>query len=646
MSNQVTIACFQLLGYYSIVVPTGYSTTINYDLTGGGGGAGYSFYGANGEQGGNGDRIIGTFTANPGDEIDVYIGGGGGTGTYGVGGVLLSGGLGGSACIIGSGVNNGTTVWYPVSLSYAWSGFMNTYAVWVNSNEVDPVGSWVSSTRTFYVASAGQYYTQCQADNHLNFYIDGRLISQSNDFQNTTYVPTYLNVGYHTLQFDALNDGGPAGFAVTIASGDYSDNGGNVVWDTRTGIPLGTNPKYAFYGGNGGFTIGDGSYTYNSPGGGGGASAIFLNGVPIVVAGGGGGGGAQGGHGDAGGAGGGGGGAYSTNPAGYPGYGVGQNGINDEDDYLYGSGGAGTPGGGGGWIGGATTPTVNYDDAPSNGAYGGTSLVPPGSSNGNAISYYGSGGTNSSNGVSGYGLLTFTQLGTGKVKVNGQWKQIDDTFVKVGGQWKRVDQAWTKVDGEWKIISGGVPVTSSFIVGNSAGQSIVSAYIPGVGEGGGGPAAQTGGNVNGYSTENIAIVSTHYQDSYGTDFTANKCLAFVNPNTTLTANDLAGMGYDPSDVRRAENIILTGFSAGVDSYLELGYAFYGPGADPSNWYGKTSVYAYSDPQGDRHFHNDGALSAQIASTIGTNQLLFIYLYDGSGSNGINISIQIDDYGAF
>lgn len=652
MGNQTTIECTQLYGYYSIVVPTGYSTTVDIDVTGGGGGSGTVYYGYNGSQGGDGDRIIGSITANPGDIIEVYVGGGGGCGQEtNIGGVLLNGGLGGGGAVIGNNLQ-GTTIWYPVTLSYAWSDFMNTYAVWVNSNEVDPVGSWVSSTRILYVSSAGQYYVQGSADNHMNFYVDNQLILQTNDYGSTTYVPCYLTQGYHTLRFDALNDGGPAGFALTIGIGNYTDNGASAIFDTRSFISLGANPQYDFRGGTGGYTIGDGTYVYNSPGGGGAGTAVFLNGVPVIVAGGGGGGGAQGGHGDAGGAGFKGGESNISNPSGYPGYGIGQNGINDEDDFQYGSGGAGTPGGGGGWIGGATTPTVNYDDAPSNGAYGGSSLFPATTTNNNTCGNgYGSGGIAGASGQNGYAAITFTQLGTGKVKVNGEWKQIDDTYVKVGGEWKTVTQAWTKVAGQWKIISGGIPVTSSFNSGNSAGIGIASAYIPGWPSGGGGPASQNVygviNNIFGQSiaTNGIAPVSNHYGNGYGDNsFTASRGLAFVHPNTTISASEIESWGFDVTDVRRAQNIVLTTYHCAVDSYSEVGFALVAQGNNIGQWTNKTILHSFSDPQADRHYHDDGPLTTSAGTPMGTNQLMFIYIYDSSGEDNTSITVQFDDYG--
>lgn len=334
-------------------------------MAGGGGGGGGGYYGDAGGAGSDATRLIGNITVNPGDVLTVYVGGGGGNGTLGgaYNGGNGQGGAGGFGAQIGSGGGVSSGQWYAVSLSYAWSNFMNTYAVWTSPDEVSPVGSWVTSTRTVYFPSSQTYYFEFQADNHLQLFIDGIELGQSDNFQGSSYASYQVSAGYHTLTFTALNDGGPAGFAVVISTGDYEVNGGSIFWDTRLFLNPDNSYRYDFSGGNGGSTVGDGSdIYYPGAGGGGGGTALLLNGNLIAVAGGGGGGGGEGSHGAGGGNG------YGPGAVNPDGTGHGQNGQTGNDQ-------AGTPGGGGGSQGGAAGAFIYYDDAPSAGAYAGQSAV-------------------------------------------------------------------------------------------------------------------------------------------------------------------------------------------------------------------------------------------------------------------------------
>ena len=130
----------------------------------------------------------------------------------------------------------GTTQWWGVSLPASWSGFMNNYAVWVNPDGVNPTGVWVQSTRYVSVGTTGVYYVQGQADNGMSFYVDGVDIIDTSSFLSSTYNTVNLTAGVHLLTFSTYNAGGPAGFAITIAAGNYSDNGGTIIWDTRSNV--------------------------------------------------------------------------------------------------------------------------------------------------------------------------------------------------------------------------------------------------------------------------------------------------------------------------------------------------------------------------------------------------------------------------
>ena len=484
-TRQVVKSLYWSPGYYTLTVPKGYSPNIEIVLAGAGGGQGGQYYYGGGGAGGYGDVLKGTIPVKPGDTLQVYLGQGGQRGVYNFGG-----GLGGAGAKIGDPVyGSGTGQVWPVTLSWAWSQFMNDYAVWVNPDGVNPINSTSTVTRTFYVPETGTYRIRAECDNWMNLYVDGSNIINTSDFQSVygSYADMSLTQGNHNITMAVSNWGGPAGFAVEITrasdpppppydGGSWWQYGGIFEVDPDTGLPVpqkkadtavGTviwhtrlQPQppantYWLKGGLGGNTYPDGNYIYPGAAGGGAGSAVFLNGTLVVIAGGGGGGGAEGGHGAAGGAGGNAGGPGSgSNPDAYA-YGAGQDGASGFDI-------GGQPGGGGGFVGGAAGAFIYYDDAPSAGAFGGSNYVNPLYSF-TSIGIHGGGPGNGSNG---YSTISFSEMGSGKVKVGGSWKQITNNYVKVGNQWKEITNAWTKADGVWKLVSGGAPIPESFTSGN------------------------------------------------------------------------------------------------------------------------------------------------------------------------------------
>lgn len=124
---------------------------------------------------------------------------------------------------------------YPVSHG-AWSSFMNTYAVWVNpaTNVATDVTHIIYRKLT--IPADGTYTFSCQADNALDWYVNGTFIASAQGFTNTIVRRNiYLKAGLHTLQFNARNvsngygwSQNPGGWACTI-----SDAKG-ILWDTRT----------------------------------------------------------------------------------------------------------------------------------------------------------------------------------------------------------------------------------------------------------------------------------------------------------------------------------------------------------------------------------------------------------------------------
>ena len=358
MSLQIPLNLSQTNGHYTFTVPAhGYQSTVDIDIAGAGGGAGGSWYYGAGGHGGNGARIQGSLTVSPGDVIDVYLGAGGKRGGS-VGSNYNAGGAGGYGAQIGNMNTGGQTRVWPVTLSYAWSQFMNDNAVWVNSDGVSPVNSKVTVIRYITITQAGWYNFIAAADNDMIVYLNGTQLYEVAGFtgqHGNASSNQYLPAGTHTLRMEVTNWGGPAGFAIEV----WHPNA-YVVWTTRSVLDPSAF-SYDFYGGDGGSTQGDGGYVYPAAGGGGGASAVFVNGNLVLVAGGGGGGGAEGGHG----AGGGPGYDAGSNGGGSP---LGNRGETGSPGYDIG----GTPGGGGGYNGGSQGTFVYYDDAPSNGAKGGT----------------------------------------------------------------------------------------------------------------------------------------------------------------------------------------------------------------------------------------------------------------------------------
>jgi hypothetical protein len=139
-----------------------------------------------------------------------------------------------------------------VTLGYAWSSFMNTYAVW-------PAGAGDSVTiRRSIVLQAGYYYVTGTVDNYGSVNINGQYNINLYNFDanisrtviaNNTRV--YHGGGPMSITISATNTGGPRGVAVTISeelvtqipftrqSGtigvpEVSISVGSLVWSTRS----------------------------------------------------------------------------------------------------------------------------------------------------------------------------------------------------------------------------------------------------------------------------------------------------------------------------------------------------------------------------------------------------------------------------
>jgi hypothetical protein len=255
----------------------------NY-LTGGGGGAG-GYTGSGGA--GAGSRDSPTFGVGStggggagGNNNDIRGFGGGGTGLKGISNNGSGNGGGGSSYnsvtdFISSNINSQVD-FYPVTLSYAWGNFLNTYGVWYDNGTYN---------RGWYAPYTGTYTMEYTADNYIEVRVDGRLVGVESNFGGSTVSTFTASQGIVILSFAVANYGGPAGFAVTIR-----DRNNTLLWDTRTyasknsinqairSVAAGTNgtqPNGGFPGGGGAGYDTDGSGSTGAGFGGAGAVRII-----------------------------------------------------------------------------------------------------------------------------------------------------------------------------------------------------------------------------------------------------------------------------------------------------------------------------------------------------------------------------------
>lgn len=456
--------------------------------------AAFMWGGAGGGGGGDGIRSGGDGTGGGyaavsvgavyGDVVQLFIGGGGGGGR----GATRGGGAGtAGASYIGRQVFTsrslvGQSGLVARTLSYAWSSFMNAYAVWLPYD----AGS-VDVTTTISIPATGNYELQGQCDNAAVFYIDGNVVLQVTGFSGApTSAVVALTSGNHTLRIIGTNYGGPAGVALTIGSGD-----------SFSGAP----------GGNAGPAGSSGA-----GGGGGGATLMLLNGAIAGVAGGGGGGAGAGNSGasgqnapgstgqsssdyngqsgqdqpgDGGGGGGGGGGWNGVNPSGGGGGNGGLAGSGDVSGFAGGyglsTGNSGLAQNPNGRIPGGNT-TYNYVSGSSLGGLGG---------------YKGSLGANGQAGGNGYAVIYMSVPGIFVHNDSGGWVATEQVYVKVNGVWQTVNAIFVKRNGEWIEAAGDgttnfVSVPGFFgVVARPAPASAVPEPSSGGDSGGWSPAAPT-----------------------------------------------------------------------------------------------------------------------------------------------------------
>jgi hypothetical protein len=207
------VQLFDTPGTYYWTVPA-HLHKINYLAVGGGGsgGAGTVNYGGGGGGGGSGGyQETTSVTVIPGETLTIVVGDSGDSPT----------------------TVNATTV-YPVTDTGAWGTFLNTYGVWVNPNGVDPVGIYQNMTRVWTAPVTGTYTVTASADNLVQVFIDGTLLTQSDDYTTTVSQTFSVTQGDHRIYLNMLNQGGPGGVGVAIY-----DPSNNLIWNTRTQLNAG-----------------------------------------------------------------------------------------------------------------------------------------------------------------------------------------------------------------------------------------------------------------------------------------------------------------------------------------------------------------------------------------------------------------------
>ena len=115
----------------------------------------------------------------------------------------------------------------PRTLSWAWSGHMNTYAVWDNYS--DAANAWYT-VRKFEPTYTDSYTFHLSCDNYGVLYLNGPAILSTTSFGSVTRttVPIQKDT-VNIIGMYAQNWGGPCGYALHV-----TDSAGRVVWDTRT----------------------------------------------------------------------------------------------------------------------------------------------------------------------------------------------------------------------------------------------------------------------------------------------------------------------------------------------------------------------------------------------------------------------------
>jgi hypothetical protein len=356
-ARKLSLYTFTYTGNSTFVLPSSFAGSLIVNaMLGGGGGGGGSDAGQLGYSGYPGGFLTGgTISANPGDTVQIYTGGGGGAGTSNAGGA--SGGAGGpSASVNWSTLNMLGT---PGNFRYTndrYCGFLNTYGIWNYSQEYPSFDQ--TAVINFPFGAVYTFIASC--DNYGTIYVDGGPVLDIGGYETTYSTTVYIAAGNHAIRLLGINQGGPGAIGLTIVGGGFS-------------------------GGNGG-TAGPSGASGGGGGGGGGTVILINNSIQAVAPGGGGGGGA------------------GYNSGGRPN----QNTPGNNGTYYGGTGesnsgdGGGGGGGAGGFNGGAGGAVYGGDD----GAYSGENGAPL-TPSGGAASTGSNGGGPTAPGGSGYVTVSY-----------------------------------------------------------------------------------------------------------------------------------------------------------------------------------------------------------------------------------------------
>jgi hypothetical protein len=398
---------------------------------GGGGGAddGVNDRGGNGNGGGFAQK---TFTVNPGDVLEVGVGG------YGTGGQGSQGGAPGGLGGFGLRVdlfNSRDAAGSSAVTNGAWSSFMNSFAVWGGSSD-----TYVYS-QVINFPFSGFYTFTYAVDNSVTIQLDGSPIITYAGFTDNppATTSTFVTAGNHTIGWTAVNTGGPRGVALTITQ--------------------------SFSGANGSAA---GPVPYSGGGGGSGAATVLLlNSALIAVAGGGGGGGGAGNNRA----------SFGPDAPGFrgraaPGITAGQNGeTKGGDGGGAGAGGGGYSAGNGGFVQGGDVDGTggSYGDS-----FGDITQTPNGRTPGGSTNPFYAGGSRGGLGVTsgagrpgtgGYAVFVF-EIASVYVKDSGVWKGADNVYVKDQGEWRTVKAVYINQGGEWFGAFGATPPIFTTVSGN------------------------------------------------------------------------------------------------------------------------------------------------------------------------------------
>ena len=410
----------------------GFNNSITAYLWGGGGaGGGWDANNQGGQGSGSGFSRI-TFSAVPGDVLEVSVGGpgtpGGSSASYAYGGNP------GSSLVTTGEIFNSVNLPGTFRVTNpAYCTFLNNFGVWNVPGGGTAVFDYSISVN---FPSSGEYTFDASVDNYGYVYLDGVEVCQAPTFTAAFSNRVFVPAGTYTLRMYGVNTGGPGSFGLVIAGGAAFSGG----WGGRSGRA----------GSSGG------------GGGGGGATVLRKNGTVIGVAGGGGGGGGAGI-------------SSGTEPANAPGpFGQSSPGIdNGSDGGTRGGDGGGGGGGGGGWGGGNGGDQAPYDTWGYAGFFGGnlgnSGENPSGRTPGGTSSQFypggvGVGGTTRADGTPGYAVIQFDIQGT-FINNNNTWSPVKQTWVNDNGVWKPAQAVYVKNNGVWEPVNGSLAPNFNIVDG-------------------------------------------------------------------------------------------------------------------------------------------------------------------------------------